>query len=38
MQQMGEHEEINGFLSGEVTVDFKRLNFPYFISFSIASP
>jgi hypothetical protein len=38
MQPIGEHEEINGFLCGEVTVDLKRLNFPYFISFPVASP
>ena len=31
MPPIGEHEEINGFLGGEVTVEFKRLNFPYFI-------
>ena len=30
-QPIGEQEEINGFLGGEVTVDFKRLNLPYFI-------
>jgi len=24
MQPIGEHEEINGFLGGEVTVEFKR--------------
>ncbi len=30
-QPIGEHEEINGFLGGEVTVEFKRLNLPYFI-------
>jgi Uma2 family endonuclease len=37
MQPIGEHEEINGFLGGEVTLEFKRLNLPYFISFSVAS-
>ena len=37
MQPQGEHEEINGFLGGEVTVELKRLNLPYFISFSVAS-
>lgn len=37
IQPIGEHEEINGFLGGEVTVEFKRLNLPYFISFPVAS-
>ena len=36
-QPIGEHEEINGFLGGEVTLEFKRLNLPYFISFPVAS-
>jgi Uma2 family endonuclease len=36
-QPIGEHEEINGFLCAEVTVEFKRLNVPYFISFPVAS-
>jgi len=27
-QPIGEHEEINSFLGGEVTVQFKRLNLP----------
>jgi Uma2 family endonuclease len=31
MPPIGEHEEINGFLGGEVTVEFKRLNLPYFL-------
>ena len=31
MQPIGEYEEINGFLGGEVTVELKRLNLPYFI-------
>lgn len=30
-QPIGEHQEMNGFLGGEVTVEFKRLNLPYFI-------
>lgn len=30
-QPIGEHEEMNGFLGGEVTVKLKRLNLPYFI-------
>jgi Uma2 family endonuclease len=30
-QPIGQHEEINGFLRGEVTLEFKRLNLPYFI-------
>jgi len=37
MQPIGEHEEINGFLGGEVTLEFKPLNIPYFISFPVAS-
>jgi Uma2 family endonuclease len=37
MQQIGEHEEINVFLGGEVTLEFKLLNLPYFISFPVAS-
>ena len=36
-QPLGEHEEINGFFGGEVTVELKRLNLPYFISFPVAS-
>jgi Uma2 family endonuclease len=31
MQPIGEHEEINGFLAGEITVEFKRLKSPYLI-------
>jgi Uma2 family endonuclease len=31
MQPVGEHEEIAGFLASELTVEFKRLNLPYFI-------
>ena len=31
-QPIGNHEEINGFLGSEVTVELKRLNLPYFIS------
>lgn len=31
MQPVGEHEEINGFLAGEITVEFKRLKLPYLI-------
>ena len=31
MQPVGEHEEITGFLASELTVEFKRLNLPYFI-------
>ena len=30
-QPIGEHEEIKSFLGGEVTVELKRLNLPYFI-------
>jgi Uma2 family endonuclease len=30
-QPIGEHEEINGFLWGEIILEFKRLNLPYFI-------
>jgi Uma2 family endonuclease len=30
-QPIGEHEEMKGFLGGEVTVELKRLNLPYFI-------
>jgi Uma2 family endonuclease len=37
MQPLGEDEEINGFLGGEGTLEFKRLNLPYFISFPVAS-
>ena len=37
MQPIREQEEINGFLGGEVTVEFKRLNLPFFISFPVAS-
>ena len=36
-KQPGEHEEINIFLGGEVTVELKRFNIPYFISFPVAS-
>ncbi|MDZ8261750.1 Uma2 family endonuclease [Nostoc sp. ChiQUE01b] len=31
MQPVGEHEEINGFLAGEITLEFKRLKLPYLI-------
>ncbi|GAB4303694.1 MAG: hypothetical protein Fur0025_45060 [Oscillatoriaceae cyanobacterium] len=31
MQPIGKHEEINGFLGGEIIVEFKRLNLPYLI-------
>ncbi|MBW4564154.1 MAG: Uma2 family endonuclease [Mojavia pulchra JT2-VF2] len=31
MQPVGDHEEINGFLAGEITLEFKRLKLPYFI-------
>lgn len=31
MQPVGDHEEINGFLAGEITVEFKRLKLPYLI-------
>ena len=31
MQPVGEHEEIKGFLASELTVEFKRLNLPYFM-------
>lgn len=31
MQPTGEHEEITGFLASELTLEFKRLNLPYFI-------
>ncbi|MBD2086603.1 Uma2 family endonuclease [Trichocoleus sp. ST-U3] len=31
MQPVGEYEEITGFLASELTVEFKRLNLPYFI-------
>ncbi|BAZ02767.1 hypothetical protein NIES37_67800 [Tolypothrix tenuis PCC 7101] len=31
MQPVGDHEEINGFLAGEVTYEFKRLKLPYII-------
>ncbi|MEH2064274.1 MAG: Uma2 family endonuclease [Nostoc sp.] len=31
MQPVGDHEEINGFLAGEVTLEFKRLKLPYLI-------
>ncbi len=31
MQPTGDHEEIKGFLASELTVEFKRLNLPYFI-------
>ena len=32
MQPTGEHEEIKGFLASELTVEFKRLKLPYFIT------
>ncbi len=35
-QPIGEHEEINSFLRVEVTLELKRLNLPYLISFSVA--
>ncbi|MFN6481148.1 Uma2 family endonuclease [Nostoc sp. DedQUE07] len=31
MQPVGDHEEINGFLAGEITLEFKRLKLPYLI-------
>lgn len=31
MQPLGEHEEIKGFLARKMTVEFDRLNLPYFI-------
>ena len=31
MQPRGKHEEIIGFLSTEFTLEFRRLNLPYFI-------
>ncbi|MBD2300416.1 Uma2 family endonuclease [Nostoc sp. FACHB-190] len=31
MQPAGDHEEINGFLAGEITYEFKRLKLPYII-------
>ncbi|BAY37676.1 hypothetical protein NIES2111_20150 [Nostoc sp. NIES-2111] len=31
MQPAGDHEEINGFLAGEITYEFKRLELPYII-------
>ncbi|MEP0858615.1 Uma2 family endonuclease [Trichocoleus sp. DQ-U1] len=31
MQPTGEHEEVKGFLATKLTVEFKRLNLPYFI-------
>ncbi|NEU76989.1 Uma2 family endonuclease [Hassallia byssoidea VB512170] len=31
-QPVGEHEEVKGFLARKVTVEFDRLNLPYFIS------
>jgi Uma2 family endonuclease len=31
MQPVGDREEINGFLAGEVTLEFKRLKLPYLI-------
>lgn len=31
MQPTGEHEEIVGFLAGELTFEFRRLGLPYFI-------
>jgi len=36
MQPIGEHEEINSFLRGEVTLELKLLNLPYLISFPVA--
>ena len=36
IQPMGEHKEINSFLRGEVTLELKRLNLPYLISFPVA--
>ena len=32
MQPTGEHEEVTGFLSFELTLEFRRLEFPYFLS------
>ncbi|WP_016949130.1 Uma2 family endonuclease [Anabaena sp. PCC 7108] len=29
MQPLGDHEEINGFAAGEITVEYKRLKLPY---------
>ncbi|MDF5709337.1 MAG: Uma2 family endonuclease [Nostoc sp. S4] len=31
MQPVGDREEINGFLAGEITLEFKRLKLPYLI-------
>lgn len=31
MQPTGEHEEVKGFLAKKLTVEFERLNLPYFI-------
>jgi Uma2 family endonuclease len=31
MQPLGDHEEINGFAAGEITVEYKRLKLPYII-------
>ncbi|MEH2408424.1 Uma2 family endonuclease [Nostoc sp.] len=31
MQPVGDHEEINGFLAGEITLEFKPLKLPYLI-------
>ncbi|MEH1901893.1 MAG: Uma2 family endonuclease [Nostoc sp.] len=31
IQPVGDHEEINGFLAGEITLEFKRLKLPYLI-------
>lgn len=31
MQPVGDHEEINGFLAGEITLELKRLKLPYLI-------
>lgn len=31
MQPTGKHEEIGGFLACELTLEFRRLNLPYFI-------
>jgi Uma2 family endonuclease len=36
MQPIGEYQEIKGFLGGEVTLELKRLNLPYLISFPVA--
>lgn len=31
MQPVGKHEEVTGFLATELTLEFRRLNLPYFI-------